>query len=140
MSLDSILNYIIGEANKKKDDIIREARQQADAVLREARQQADKLYQEIIDSEKFLLEKERQKIIVNSRLEGKKNSLKTKQEMIDAVFEKVKSSLKKGKFKRVKIYHDKTEEVDEDVDFYLNKIRLDYEAELAKIFFPDGER
>ncbi len=135
MSLDSILSYIIGEANKKKDDIIREARQQADAVLREARQQADKLYQEIIDSEKFLLEKERQKIIVNSRLEGKKNSLKTKQEMIDAVFEKVKSGLKKGKFKRVKIYHDKTEEVDEDVDFYLNKIRLDYEAEITRILF-----
>lgn len=135
MSLDSILNYIVGEANKKKDNIIQEARQQADVVLKEAQQGADKLYQEIIDSEKSLLEKERQKFIVNSKLEGKKKLLKTKQEIIDAVFERLKPGLKKGKFKRIKIYHDKTEEIGEDVDFYLNKIRLDYEAEITKILF-----
>ncbi|KPK39662.1 MAG: hypothetical protein AMJ78_08155 [Omnitrophica WOR_2 bacterium SM23_29] len=136
MALDSILDHIIGEANKNRDGIIQEARQQADALIQEARQQARKLYQEIINAEKSLLERERQKLIVNSNLESKKKLLKTKREIIDAVFGKLKSILEKVKLKKKQIYRDKIEEVGEDIDFYLNKIQLDYETEVARILFP----
>lgn len=136
MSLNSILSHIVGEANKNKEGIIQEARQQADTLIQETRQQARKLYEEIIDTENAFLQKEKQKLIVNSNLESKKKLLRAKRDMIDAVFEKLKSTLEKIKLKKVQVYRDKIEEVGEDIDFYLNKIRLDYETEVAKILFP----
>lgn len=140
MSLGSILNHIIGEADKEKNNIIQQAQQQAEAIIQQAQQQADGIYKEIINAEKSLLEKEKKKLVVNSNLESKKKLLKSKQEMIDAVFEKLKSTLKKDRLKKQQIFKNRIEEVAADIDFYLDRIRLDNEAELAKIFFPDGEK
>lgn len=135
MSLESIVNHILAEVNTQRDKIIQEARQQTDTIIQEARQQADKLYQAIIEHEKSLLESQRKKLIINAKLESKKELLKTKQEAIDAVFERLKTGLVKDKFKKKQIYRDKIEEVAENIDFYLNKMRIDYETEIARILF-----
>ena len=135
MSLESILNNIINEANSQKEKIIQEARQQANIIIQAAKQEAEKLYQELIDREKNLSLAGKQKLIVNARLESKKKLLSAKQELIKAVFEKLRAEIKKDKLKKKQVLQDKTLDVLEDIDFYLNKIRFDYESEIAKILF-----
>lgn len=139
MSLESIVNHILVEADSQKELILKEAKQQAESILKQAEQEAERLTQQIINQEKMLAEKERQKILVNARLEQKKNSLSAKQELIDAVFAKLKASLQEDRFKKQRIFKDKVQEAPEDIDFYLNRIRADCETEIAEILFSqDG--
>jgi vacuolar-type H+-ATPase subunit E/Vma4 len=135
MSLESILNHIITEANSQKEKIIQEARLQAEGIMQSAKQEAERIYKEILDKEKSVYEKQKQKLIVQARLQGKKNLLGAKQELIDEVFEKLKLSLGKNKFKKEQVSQDKVHEVSEDTDFYLKKIRPDYEVEIAALLF-----
>jgi V/A-type H+-transporting ATPase subunit E len=135
MSLESILAHILDEATAQKEKIIQDAQQEARRIIQEAQKGAERLYQESIDKEKALYESQKQSLLVNARLEAKSNYLRAKQELIDSVFENVKSSLNKDKLKKQQVFIDKTQTVSEDVDFYLNHIRPDYEAEIARILF-----
>jgi V/A-type H+-transporting ATPase subunit E len=135
MSLESILNHILGEADTQRDKIIQEAKQQQDRIIREAKLEAERLYREAINKEKVLAQTQKQKLIVNARLEEKKNLLKAKQELIDSVFKELKSTLARDKFKKQQVLTDKIKEVPEDIDFYLGKIRQDCETDIARILF-----
>lgn len=135
MSLDSILEHILDEANAQRDKIIQETREKSTGIIQGAKTEAQKLYQEILDKERVFCEKEKQRLIVNARLESKKNLLKAKQELIGSAFEKLKSTLAKDKFKKQQVFQDKVQQAVEDIDFYLNKIRPDYEIEIARILF-----
>jgi len=135
MSLESILDRILAEAQLKAEDIIRQARQEAEDIIRQARQEAANIYRESIDREKSIFEKRKQKLIVQAHLEGKKKILAAKQELIDEVFKDFKLSLGKNKLKKQQVAYDKVHEVAEDVDFYLGRIRPDYEADIARILF-----
>lgn len=135
MSLDSILDHIIDQAEAQKDKIIQEAKQQADIIMLSAQQEAEKLYREIINKEKSLCEAQKQKLIVNARLESRKKILAMKQALISEAFKELKSEIKKDKFKKQQVLPDKVKDVPEDIDFYLQKIRRDNETEIAKILF-----
>lgn len=135
MSLDSILGHILDEANAQADKIIREAEEKATGIIQEAKAEAQKLYQEILEKEKALYEKERQCLIVNARLEQRKNLLAAKQELIGAAFERLKQTAKLDKFKRQVVTVEAVKEVPEDVDFYLVQLRQDYETEISAILF-----
>jgi vacuolar-type H+-ATPase subunit E/Vma4 len=135
MSFDSILTHIQDTAQTEAEKIIQQAKKEAERILQEARLQADKLYQELVAGESYLYEKEKQKLIVQARLQGKKNLLGAKQELIDEVFEKLKLALGKNKFKKEQVSQDKVHEVSEDTDFYLKKIRPDYEVEISALLF-----
>jgi V/A-type H+-transporting ATPase subunit E len=135
MSLESILNHILDEAHQQRDSLIQEAIQQKNKIIEESREEAARVYQEIIEREKILSEAGKQKLIVNVRLESKKGFMQAKQELIDEVFKKLKLQLNKDKFKKQQVSGDKVREVPEDIDFYLERIRPDYETEIAKIIF-----
>lgn len=135
MSLESILNRILNDANAQREKIIQEALQEANRIIQEAKLEAEGLYNTGIQKEKALYESQKQRLIVNARLEYKKNLLKAKQELIDAVFEKLKPNLRKDKFKKQRIFQDKVQEVPEDINFYLDKVRLDYETDISRILF-----
>lgn len=135
MSFESILSQIINEANAERKKIINQANQQKEEILRQAKQDAENLYQGILEKEKSVFEAEKQKIIVNARLEGKKQLLAAKQGLIDQVFERLKSEFKKDSFKKKQIFQDNTKEVPEDIDFYLKKIRPEYETAISEILF-----
>jgi vacuolar-type H+-ATPase subunit E/Vma4 len=135
MSLESILKHILDEAGLEREKIIQEAKSQHKLLLQEAGQEAEKFYQEMLAREKARYEAEKQKLIVNARLGAKRDLLAVKQELIDAVFEKVKSQLKREEFKKEQIAQDKVRQVAEDLDFYLKRIRPDYETDIAKILF-----
>jgi len=135
MSLESILDHIIEQADAQKDKIIQEAKQQADIIMLSAQQEAEKLYREIINKEKSLYEAGKQKLIVNARLESRKKVLAMKQALISEAFKELKSEIKKDRFKKQQVLPDKVKDVPEDIDFYLQKIRRDNETEIAKILF-----
>lgn len=135
MSLESILEHILSQANCQKDKIIETAKEEADKIIQAAKLEADKLFQESLEKEKRLYLAGQQKRLVEAHLEAKRQILESKQELISHVFEKLKAGLDKNRFKKERIASDKVEEVNEDLDFYLNKIRPDYEAQIAKILF-----
>lgn len=135
MSLESILKHILGEAEKKKEGILLSAQKEREGILQQAQQEAEKLYQEILREEKALSEGQRRHYIVSARLERKKELLSLKQELIGSVFAAIRPHLKGDKFKKQQILTDKVREEPEDIEFYLNKIRKDYETALADILF-----
>jgi len=139
MSLESIVNHILDEAKAQREIILKEAAQQAEAILKEAKQQAEALFKEVINQEKTLAEKQRQKILVNARLESKKSLLGARQELLDEVFKDLKTKLAKDRFKKEQIFFDKVQEGALDIDFYLTEIRIDYETEVARILFTPLE-
>ena len=135
MSLESILDRILSEAQLKADDIIHKAGQETEGIIQKAKLEAGDIYREGIDREKSIFEKRKQKIIVQARLEGKKKILTAKQELIDEVFGGLELSLGKNKLKKQQVTYNETHEVAEDMDFYLGRIRSDYEADIARILF-----
>lgn len=135
MSLESILNHILEQAKNEKEKILQAAKQKQNIIIKEARHEAERIYQEGIEKEKKILERQKQGLIVNARLQAKKDLLKTKQELIEGVLIKLKSELKKERPKKQLVSPEKTREVTQDLGFYLNKIRHEHETEIAKILF-----
>ncbi|MDD5618013.1 MAG: V-type ATP synthase subunit E family protein [Candidatus Omnitrophica bacterium] len=135
MSLESILNRITKENDVKVEGVVKEASQQAQEIIREAEKQAQALYKDGIAREKSLCEFDKQRLIANAQLESRKKILQAKQELIGEVIAQLKPLIKKEKFRKKQIHFDTVKETAEDIDFYLNKLRQDYEAEIAKILF-----
>jgi len=135
MSLESIIDSIICDAKKKKDEIIAEAKAEADKIIQQAKKEGELLYKTGVEKEKAAEQGQKQKLIVTARLECKKDLLKTKQELIGSIFQRLKLEFSKKTLKKEKITHDKVEEVKSEADAYLDLLRYDYETETAKILF-----
>jgi len=135
MPLESILERILAEAVAQQEKIIQEALTQAEKVMQEARQSADILYQDILQKAKADSLSQKQMCIVNARLGHKRNILEAKQELIESVFKKTKSTLKEVAIKKQLVFADKVSEAAADIDFYLGRLRQDYESEIARILF-----
>ncbi len=135
MSFDSILKHILDEAGSKRQEILRQAHLEAEILIQEARAQADTLYQDIIGQAKKDCQKNKERLLVEARLEAKKNLLLVKQGLIAEVFTRLRMGLKSDRFKKEQVSQDKVKEVPEDLDFYLAKLRQDYETEIAGILF-----
>lgn len=137
MSLESILEHILNEAQTARDKIIQEAKLETDKIIQEAKLEVEKLYQDIIEKEKAFYLKQKQRLIVNARLGQKRSLLLAKQELMGAVFERLKSSLKSDKLKKEEIFIDKVHQAQADAGFYLDKFRQEYETEIAGILFRE---
>lgn len=135
MSLESIVTHILSEAQREKETILVQAHKDAGGILQAAHEEAEKLYQEMFEKEKLLLENQRKNQLVHARLEGRKELLQVKQALIGDVFTQLKAHLTKSRFKKQLVMAQKTEEEVEDIDFYLEHIRLDCESEIANILF-----
>ena len=135
MSIESILQRIANNAETQSEEIIRQARQEAAQIFQQAQKEADQTYEVLLTKERFLYAAQKQRAMVNARLEHKKDSLAAKQRLINAVLEKVKQRLGKGRLKKEQITQDKSHEVSEDIDFFLGQLRRDHETEIARILF-----
>jgi vacuolar-type H+-ATPase subunit E/Vma4 len=137
MSLESILQRITNNADAESQKIIQQARREAEVIIQQAQKEADKMYEGLLAKEKILYEAQKQKFIVNARLEYKKDLLSAKQGLINGVLEKVKHRLGKDKLKKEQIAQDKIYEVSEDIDFFLGQLLRDCETEIAKVLFSE---
>ncbi len=135
MSLDSIVEHILNQAKAEAENLIAQARKEAGGQIQDAKAEAETVYQSLLAKEKIVYEGQKQKLIVNARLESKKNVLLAKQELVDSVFDKVKVELHKSLPKKQKISREGSEEVSEDLDFYLKQLRPEHESQIAKTLF-----
>lgn len=135
MSLESILKHISDEAEAEEKKIVQEAKAKAEETIRLAEQQAEVIYQGISSQARVDYESQKQRQIVHARLEKKKKLLEAKQELMNSVFKKIKSELETGNLKKQQVFPNEVKEAPEDIDFYLNRFRQDYEAKIAEILF-----
>lgn len=135
MSLESIIRHIEREALAKRDAILKEAARERDGILDDARKEARRLYDERMEKEKVSIAGHKQRIIVNARLEGRKNVLAAKQDIMGACFEKAGASLPKNVFVKERITRQGSAEAPEETAFYLAEARSGYETAVAEILF-----
>jgi len=135
MALDSILTRIQGETDAQVCAIVQEARRQAEKLLATGRQEADKLFHRTMLAAQNLAAQKKQRALVICRLENRKRVLQTKQEILDALFAKTKSRLKKSQIRKQVVAAQGYTEESESIDFFINALRRDIETELAKLLF-----
>ncbi|MCX6554251.1 MAG: V-type ATP synthase subunit E [Candidatus Aminicenantes bacterium] len=135
MALDSILTRIQDETSAQARVIVQEARQQAEKLLATGRREADKLFRVTMLAAQNLAAQKKQRELVICRLENRKRVLQTKQEILDALFAKTKSKLKKSQIRKQVVAAQGHTEESESIDFFINALRRDIETELAKLLF-----
>ncbi|MBM3254724.1 MAG: hypothetical protein FJZ08_00255 [Candidatus Omnitrophica bacterium] len=138
MSLESIIQHILDEAEGKAQEIISAAQEEATRLIHESREEASQLYLKLLEEEGLILRAQKEKLLVAARLESKKNLLTARHELIDAVFARLEPLLKKERFKKEQVGRHKVEAVSEDSRFYQDSMKLQYEGEVARILFSDG--
>lgn len=87
MSLDTVKQEIMDEAEQQAADIIDDAQDKAEAIKDEARRDAQDIKDEIIDEAHDDAEAYRKETIATANREAKQNKLAAKQELIEAAFE-----------------------------------------------------
>ena len=135
MSLESIIQHIEREALAKRDSIIGEAGRERERVLEDARREAGRLYDERMEKERVVIAGHKQRITVNARLDGRKNVLAAKQDIVGSCFEKAGSSLPKNAFMKERITGEGSVEAPEETAFYMEQARSDHETAVAEILF-----
>lgn len=135
MSVKNIVNHILSGAQSGKESALQEAKVQAADIVERAGKEAEAVYQDIFNKGKQKAENNKNQLVVNARLEAKKKMLAAKQDIIGRIFGEIKKQGIAGKVKKEVIYIDKVSQAEQDVDFYLDKIRLEHEAALAEILF-----
>ncbi len=135
MPLDGIIDYIVNESLDEKHKIIKEAQAEAAGILTKGKEEARGVYSSIIEKEKAHAEAEKRRLIVSARLENKKKILKAKQDLVELVFKKAASALTKDILKKEQITQSGIKESPVDLNVYIEKIKFDYEIEVAKILF-----
>jgi len=135
MALDSIITHIQAQAAGQAESIMHQARQQESQLLNAGKIAAEKLYRDLLALEKNRQEKQKQRQLVNCRLENRKKILATKEEILDSLFEKVRAQLQQGQIKKQVVSANEQREVPEDIGFYLEKMRRDFETQMAAMLF-----
>lgn len=135
MALDSIIDHIQDTSASQAEAIMQQTREQEARLLNNGRIAAEKLYRDLLAIETKRLERQKQQQLVNCRLENRKKILETKEEILDHLFEKVRAHLQKGKLKKQVVSARKQREVPEDIGFYLEKLRRDFETQIAAMLF-----
>jgi len=135
MALDSIIAHIQAQAASQAESIMQQAREQEAQLLNDGKTAAEKLYHDLLALEKNRRERQKQRQLVNCHLENRKKILQTKEEILDSLFEKVRTHLQKGKIKKQVVSANEQREIPEDIGFYLDKLRRDFETQIAVMLF-----
>jgi vacuolar-type H+-ATPase subunit E/Vma4 len=135
MSLDPIIAQIRDTSASQAEAILQQARRQETQMLDDGRIAAEKLYGDLLGREKSRLERQKQRQLVNCRLENRKKILQAKEDILNGLFEKVRIRLQQGKIKKQVVSAHGQQEAPEDIVFYLDKLRRDFETRIAAILF-----
>jgi vacuolar-type H+-ATPase subunit E/Vma4 len=102
MSLEKILDKIIGDASTEADKILVESRKKAEKIKGEAEKKASELADALVEEAKNQGQLEASRLVTQARLETKISILSRKKELIQEVMEKAfqKKILEKKDMKR----------------------------------------
>jgi vacuolar-type H+-ATPase subunit E/Vma4 len=135
MALDSIIAHIRTQAASQTETIMEQTRRQEAQLLNDGRSAAEKLYRDLLAGEKNRVERLKQHQLVSCRLENRKKILRTKEEILDSLFEKVRTHLQQGGIKKQVVSAHGLRELPEDTGFYLQQLRRDFETQIAALLF-----
>lgn len=102
--LVAISGEVLGDVQKEAEAIILGAENEAKKVLQTAKEQADQEYLTIVNQAKVKAEGERRRIVSLTEVEVRNRLLQTKEELVDAAFEKSLGLL--NDFVETERYHD----------------------------------
>jgi len=101
--LTAISNDVLADVQKEAEALVLTARDNAKEALKSAKQQADKNYQNVINQAAGRAEAEKRRIASVTEVEMRNYLLQTKEELVDAAFEK--TLLKLEEFATSEEYH-----------------------------------
>ncbi len=104
MALSAIAKDVLGDVQKEAETAILAAESEAKATLKAAKEQADQNYRAKIAQAKLKAEAEKRKIVSVTEVEMRNRLLQTKEDLVDAAFEKAFSKLEN--FVETDDYHD----------------------------------
>jgi V/A-type H+/Na+-transporting ATPase subunit E len=90
----AIASEVLGDVQKEAEALILAAEAEAKNTLRKAKQQADQNYQSTIDKAKGKADAEKRKIISLTEVEIRNQLLQTKEDLVNAAFEKALGKLR----------------------------------------------
>lgn len=90
----AISSEVLGDVQKEAEATILEAENQAKETLKLAKHEADQKYREMINQAKLKAEAERRKIASVTEVEMRNRMLQTKEDLVDAAFEKAHTKFK----------------------------------------------
>jgi vacuolar-type H+-ATPase subunit E/Vma4 len=135
MSLEKILEHIIGRANTEAKAILEQAHSAAQELLQRAAREAESVYQELLEQELSFARAEKARAVVRARLDARKRVLEAKHGAIEEAFSRLKDQLDKKALLKEQVTPDKVRELPLDPALYLEDARLAHEAEVARILF-----
>jgi V/A-type H+-transporting ATPase subunit E len=101
--LSAITTDVLADVQKEAETIILTAEKEAKQTLKIAKEQADKNYSSIIDQASAKAEAEKRKIASVTEVEMRNQLLRTKEELVDAAFDKAFAKIKD--FVKTEDYH-----------------------------------
>jgi V/A-type H+-transporting ATPase subunit E len=102
--ISAIAKEVVGDVQKEAEATILAAESEAKSILKAAKEQADQNYVAIITQAKSKTEAEKRKIASVTEVEMRNRLLRTKEDLVDAVFEKALVGLRN--FVETDDYHD----------------------------------
>ena len=102
--ISAIAKDVVGDVQKEAEAMILAAEKEAKATLKAAKEQADQNYKAIITQAKAKTEAEKRKIASVTEVEMRNRLLQTKEDLVDAAFEKALVEVKA--FVETEEYHD----------------------------------
>ena len=100
----AIASEVLGDVQKEAEALILAAGEEAKNALRKAKEQADQNYQSTLDKAKVKAEAEKRKIASLTEVEIRNRLLQTKEDLVNAAFEKALGKLRD--FVETEKYHD----------------------------------
>lgn len=92
--VEKIVSKINEDAEVEASKIVSEAESRAEELRKEAESKSKEVYSEIIERYRRDAEQERQRIVANAKLKGRKAKLDVREECIQAAFKRAKERLK----------------------------------------------
>lgn len=135
MAIESIVDHIIKEAGLQRERILAEAAEKKAVLSGEAEEEAQKLFREEVSRAERAAAAEKNRILINSRLEAKKRLLEEKRRLLSSVFAEINPVLAEKGLMKEQVLHEGTRNVPEESGFYLEKLRQDFESDIAEVLF-----
>ncbi len=119
----------------QRDKILSEAVEKKAALSRAAEEEAERLFLEEVSRAERAAAAEKNRIMINGRLEAKKRLLEAKRELLSSVFAGLEPLLAEKGLMKEQVLPEGTRNVPEESGFYLEELRQDFESEVAAVLF-----
>ena len=91
--LKKIIENIEGKAEEEANSVLEDARKESEEIISESEEKAEAEKENILEKGEKEAKKQKQRILSNARRDARQKKLRTREDLIDEVFEKTKERL-----------------------------------------------